>query len=41
VLKHDIYYTAKNLGVDPSVMWGDFFPVKALAERCQKAAANP
>jgi unsaturated chondroitin disaccharide hydrolase len=29
-LKHGVYHTAKNLGVDESVMWGDFFFVEAL-----------
>jgi unsaturated chondroitin disaccharide hydrolase len=30
VLKHGVYHTAKNLGVDESVMWGDFFFVEAM-----------
>jgi unsaturated chondroitin disaccharide hydrolase len=30
VLKHGVYHTAKNLGVDESVMWGDYFLVEAL-----------
>jgi unsaturated chondroitin disaccharide hydrolase len=30
ILKHGVYHTAKNLGVDESVMWGDFFFVEAL-----------
>jgi unsaturated chondroitin disaccharide hydrolase len=29
-LKHGVYHTAKNLGVDESVMWGEFFFVEAL-----------
>ncbi len=37
VLKHGVYHTRKNLGVDESVMWGDFFLVEALA----KVLANP
>lgn len=36
-LKHGVYHTRKNLGVDESVMWGDFFLVEALA----KVLANP
>jgi unsaturated chondroitin disaccharide hydrolase len=30
VLKHGVYHTAKGLGVDESVMWGEFFFVEAL-----------
>ncbi len=30
ILKHGVYHTAKNLGVDESVMWGEFFFVDAL-----------
>ena len=30
ILLHGVYHTAKNLGVDESVMWGDFFFVEAL-----------
>ncbi len=30
ILKHGVYHTAKNLGVDESVMWGEFFFVEAL-----------
>ncbi len=32
VLKHGVYHTRKNLGVDESVMWGDFFFVEALTK---------
>jgi unsaturated chondroitin disaccharide hydrolase len=32
ILKHAVYHTKKNLGVDESVMWGDFFFVEALCE---------
>lgn len=32
ILKHGVYHTAKNLGVDESVMWGDFFFVEALGK---------
>jgi unsaturated chondroitin disaccharide hydrolase len=32
VLKHGVYHTQKNLGVDESVMWGDFFFVEALTK---------
>ncbi|HTN76422.1 MAG TPA: glycoside hydrolase family 88 protein [Pirellulaceae bacterium] len=30
ILKHGVYHTAKKLGVDESVMWGEFFFVEAL-----------
>jgi len=30
ILKHGVYHTAKDLGVDESVMWGEFFFVEAL-----------
>ena len=30
ILRHGVYHTAKNLGVDESVAWGDFFFVEAL-----------
>ena len=32
ILKHGVYHTHKNLGVDESVMWGDFFFVEALTK---------
>lgn len=32
ILKHGVYHTAKNLGVDESVMWGEFFFVEALCK---------
>lgn len=32
VLKHGVYHTRKGLGVDESVMWGDFFFVEALCK---------
>jgi unsaturated chondroitin disaccharide hydrolase len=32
ILKHCVYHTAKNLGVDESVMWGEFFFVEALTK---------
>lgn len=30
ILKHGIYHLAKNIGVDESVMWGEYFFVEAL-----------
>jgi unsaturated chondroitin disaccharide hydrolase len=30
VLKHGVYHFHKKLGVDESVMWGDFFFLEAL-----------
>jgi unsaturated chondroitin disaccharide hydrolase len=32
ILKHGVYHTRKNLGVDESVMWGEFFFVEALSK---------
>ncbi len=32
ILKHGVYHTRKNLGVDESVMWGDFFFIEALGK---------
>jgi unsaturated chondroitin disaccharide hydrolase len=32
ILKHGVYHTGKNLGVDESVLWGDFFFVEALVK---------
>jgi unsaturated chondroitin disaccharide hydrolase len=32
ILRHGVYHTAKGLGVDESVMWGDFFFVEALCK---------
>lgn len=32
VLKHGVYHTGKGLGVDESVMWGDFFLVEGLTK---------
>jgi unsaturated chondroitin disaccharide hydrolase len=30
VLKHGVYHYHKQLGVDESVMWGDFFVLEAV-----------
>jgi unsaturated chondroitin disaccharide hydrolase len=30
LLKHGIYHTTRNLGVDESVMWGDYFLMEAV-----------
>ena len=32
ILKHGVYHTRKGLGVDESVMWGEFFFVEALTK---------
>ncbi|HEX3869493.1 MAG TPA: glucuronyl hydrolase, partial [Pirellulales bacterium] len=37
ILKHGVYHTKKNLGVNESVMWGEFFFVEAL----DKALGHP
>ncbi len=39
VLKHGVYHTKKNLGVDESVMWGEFFFVEALTKAVMAARA--
>jgi len=38
ILKHGVYHTKKNLGVDESVMWGEFFFVEALTKVCCRQA---
>ena len=35
ILKHGVYHTAKNLGVDESVMWGEYFFVEGLMKAMQ------
>ena len=32
ILKHGVYHTAKDLGVDESVMFGEYFFVEALTK---------
>jgi unsaturated chondroitin disaccharide hydrolase len=32
ILKHGIYHIHKGLGVDESVMWGEYFFVEALTK---------
>ncbi len=32
ILKHGVYHTKKELGVDESVMWGEYFFVEALSK---------
>ncbi|REJ69042.1 MAG: glucuronyl hydrolase [Planctomycetota bacterium] len=32
ILRHGVYHTKKNLGVDESVMWGEYFFVEALTK---------
>jgi unsaturated chondroitin disaccharide hydrolase len=39
ILKHGVYHTAKNLGVDESVMWGEFFFVEALTKAVTRGIA--
>jgi unsaturated chondroitin disaccharide hydrolase len=41
ILKHGVYHTAKNLGVDESVMWGEFFFVEALTKVVMEDAGVP
>lgn len=37
ILKHGVYHSTKNLGVDESVMWGEFFFVEALTKCVMEA----
>jgi unsaturated chondroitin disaccharide hydrolase len=32
ILKHGVYHTAKSLGVDESVMWGEYFFIEGLTK---------
>jgi unsaturated chondroitin disaccharide hydrolase len=40
ILKHGVYHTAKNLGVDESVMWGEYFFVEALTKVVTRASVS-
>jgi unsaturated chondroitin disaccharide hydrolase len=40
ILKHGVYHTDKNLGVDESVMWGEFFFVEALTKVVMDASKS-
>ncbi|GIW94757.1 MAG: glucuronyl hydrolase [Pirellulaceae bacterium] len=40
ILKHGVYHTAKNLGVDESVMWGEYFFVEALTRVVTEGEQN-
>jgi len=40
ILKHGVYHTRKNLGVDESVMWGDYFFVEALTKALTSEGSN-
>ena len=40
VLKHGVYHFHKKLGVDESVMWGDFFFLEAMDKVLQAAPAE-
>jgi unsaturated chondroitin disaccharide hydrolase len=37
ILRHGVYHTRKNLGVDESVMWGEYFFVEALTKVTRRA----
>jgi unsaturated chondroitin disaccharide hydrolase len=37
ILKHGVYHIHKKIGVDESVMWGEYFFVEALAKALQDA----
>jgi unsaturated chondroitin disaccharide hydrolase len=36
ILKNGVYHIHKKLGVDESVMWGDYFFVEALDQALRK-----
>jgi unsaturated chondroitin disaccharide hydrolase len=38
ILKHGIYHQRKNLGVDESVMWGEYFFLSALDKALRKSS---
>jgi unsaturated chondroitin disaccharide hydrolase len=40
ILKHGVYHTAKGLGVDESVMWGEYFFVEALTKALHQLTAG-
>ncbi len=40
ILKHGVYHTRKQLGVDESVMWGEFFFVEALTKALTETEAK-
>ena len=39
ILKHGIYHARKGIGVDESVMWGEYFFVEALDKALALEAA--
>ena len=41
VLKHGVYHVHKQLGVDESVMWGEFFFLEAVAKALRAATSAP
>jgi len=41
ILQHGVYHTEKGLGVDESVMWGDFFFVEGLTKVVMAAPQQP
>lgn len=41
ILKHGVYHTTKNLGVDESVMWGEFFFLEALTRALALEQSSP
>ena len=40
ILKHGIYHRRKGLGVDESVMWGDYFFLEAMDRQAPPAASS-
>ncbi len=41
ILKHGVYHFHKNLGVDESVMWGDFFFLEAVTKVLRRPDVFP
>ena len=41
VVKHGVYHFHKKLGVDESVMWGDFFFLEAVDKVLRRSRAEP
>jgi unsaturated chondroitin disaccharide hydrolase len=41
ILKHGVYHFHKNLGVDESVMWGDFFFLEAVDKVLGRSSFGP
>ena len=40
-MKHGVYHFHKKLGVDESVMWGDFFFLEAVDKVLGRSGVHP